>query len=80
MTEQEVNQVSQTLTNVYIALQNMNMPMTENNLEMMNVAQKNVKGLIGFLQEKENEIKKNEIDTAVDCANKAIESANKACK
>lgn len=59
MNENELNQISQTLTNVYIALQNMNMPMTENNLNMMNVAQSNVKGLIGFLKEKTNKIDKN---------------------
>jgi hypothetical protein len=67
MDKSEINQLKQTLTNVYIALQNMNMPMTENNLEMMNVAQKNVKGLIGFLQEKENEMKN---DKKVDNKNK----------
>ena len=58
MTDTEVNQLSQTLSNVFIALQNMNMPMTENNLNMMNVAQSNVKGVIGFLKEKLTEMSK----------------------
>jgi hypothetical protein len=55
MTDQEKSQVLQALNTVFIVLQQMNMPMTEHNLQMMNVAQSNVKAVLKLLQDN-NEI------------------------
>jgi len=61
MTNKE-NQIYQVLSTVFVAIQNLNMPMTEQNLQMMTVAQNNVKGILKLLQENNEKDNKNEAD------------------
>lgn len=58
MTEKEIDQIIQTLNNSFIALQNVGITATEHNLDMMKLAQNNIKGIVGFLKEKEDDIEK----------------------